>query len=175
MFKSSIQRSWRMSSVISRSSRLSPPQNSFQARRFSHSPYLCQDSSDPLKSSAEDRGKYARTDENVRVEYPKDEELPPTPVVQGRGGRHFKRTLPTFSLEDRVSLITGGARGLGLVMGQGLVASGSNLAIADLNGEFFSSVFFPLDGVWLLGTIYEANALYRGRSAGSGGSVVKTV
>ncbi|EEP78885.1 hypothetical protein UREG_03731 [Uncinocarpus reesii 1704] len=59
--------------------------------------------------------------------------MPPTPVVQGRGGRHFKRTLASYSLEDRVSVVTGGARGLGLVMGQALVASGSDLAIVDLN------------------------------------------
>jgi hypothetical protein len=96
---------------------------------------------DPPKTSEKDSGKYARTDENVRVEYPKDHELQRTPVVQGRGGRHFKRTLPTFSLEGRVSVITGGARGLGLVMGQGLVASGSDLAIVDLNGEFVWELF----------------------------------
>ncbi|KAI1943559.1 hypothetical protein LOZ66_000142 [Ophidiomyces ophidiicola] len=88
---------------------------------------------DPGETSGNHEGRYARIDESVRVEYPPDEEMPPTPVVQGRGGRHFKRTLASFSLEDRVSVITGGARGLGLVMGQALVASGSDLAIVDLN------------------------------------------
>ncbi len=47
----------------------------------------------------------------------------------------MKRTLPTFSLEGKVAIITGGARGLGLVMGQALVASGADLAIVDLNSE----------------------------------------
>lgn len=86
-------------------------------------------------SPDESLGEYARTDESVRVEYPPDHEMPQSPIVQGRGGRHFKRTLASFSLEDRVSIITGGARGLGLVMGQALVASGSDLAIVDLNSE----------------------------------------
>ena len=89
------------------------------------------------EESAEYEGKYARTDESIHVEYPPDSEMPLTPIVQGRGGRHFKRTLASFSLEDKVSVITGGARGLGLVMAQGLVASGSDLAIVDLNGEIY--------------------------------------
>ena len=45
----------------------------------------------------------------------------------------MKRTLDTFSLEGRVGIVTGGARGLGLVMGQAMVDSGANLAIVDLN------------------------------------------
>jgi len=47
----------------------------------------------------------------------------------------FKRTLASFSLEDKVGLVTGGARGLGLVMSQALVVSGSDVAIVDLNSE----------------------------------------
>jgi hypothetical protein len=62
--------------------------------------------------------------------------MPAQPVAQGRGGMHFKRTLAQFSLEKKVSLVTGGARGLGLVMAQGLVASGSDLAIVDLNSMY---------------------------------------
>jgi NAD(P)-dependent dehydrogenase (short-subunit alcohol dehydrogenase family) len=48
---------------------------------------------------------------------------------------HMKRTLASFSLESKVGVVTGGARGLGLVMGQGMVISGANLAIVDLNSE----------------------------------------
>jgi hypothetical protein len=96
---------------------------------------------DPILSAAkkapegasEHEGEFARTDESVQIEYPPDSEMPAQPVVQGRGGMHFKRTLAQFSLENKVSMVTGGARGLGLVMGQGLVASGSDLAIVDLN------------------------------------------
>jgi len=83
--------------------------------------------------SGDHEGQYARTDKSVRVEYPEEEDLPPSRLVQGRGGFHFKRTLASFSLEDRVGVITGGARGLGLVMSQALVASGADVAIVDLN------------------------------------------
>jgi NAD(P)-dependent dehydrogenase (short-subunit alcohol dehydrogenase family) len=47
----------------------------------------------------------------------------------------MKRTLPSFSLEGRVAVVTGGARGLGLVMGQALIQSGADLAIVDLNSQ----------------------------------------
>ncbi|OJJ99671.1 hypothetical protein ASPACDRAFT_52338 [Aspergillus aculeatus ATCC 16872] len=83
----------------------------------------------------EAEGQYARTDEKVKIEYPDDEHMPRSPVVQGRGGMHFKRTLANFSLENKVTLVTGGARGLGLVMAQAIVASGSDLAIVDLNKQ----------------------------------------
>lgn len=78
-------------------------------------------------------GAFARTDDSITVEYPEEGELPPSVPVTGRGGMHMKRTLASFSLEDKVCLVTGGARGLGLVMGQGMVISGANLAIVDLN------------------------------------------
>lgn len=87
----------------------------------------------PEGAAGESEGKYARTDENVVIEYPDDDHMPRSPVVQGRGGMHFKRTLAQFSLENKVTVVTGGARGLGLVMSQGIVASGSHLAIVDLN------------------------------------------
>lgn len=87
----------------------------------------------PPGASGTHEGAFARTDDSLVIEHPADEEMPRSPVVQGRGGMHFKRTLASFSLENRVSVVTGGARGLGLVMGQALVASGSDLAIVDLN------------------------------------------
>lgn len=80
-------------------------------------------------------GSFSRTDREVSFEYPKEEDFPRSKIVQGRGGPHLKRTLPSFSLEGRVAVVTGGARGLGLVMGQALVASGSDLAIVDLNSK----------------------------------------
>lgn len=84
---------------------------------------------------SEHEGQFARTDENVRVEYPDEDKLPRSEIVQGRGAFHLKRTLDTFSLEGRVAVVTGGARGLGLVMGQALIQSGADLAIVDLNKE----------------------------------------
>lgn len=99
-------------------------------------PLLAATNQAPDGASGEHEGQFARTDESVQIEYPPDSEMPAQPVVQGRGGMHFKRTLAQFSLESKVSMVTGGARGLGLVMGQGLVASGSDLAIVDLNSMF---------------------------------------
>ncbi|KAL2122120.1 hypothetical protein VTJ04DRAFT_2575 [Mycothermus thermophilus] len=43
--------------------------------------------------------------------------------------------LASFSLKDKLVVVTGGARGLGLVMGYGIVASGAELAIVDINVE----------------------------------------
>lgn len=83
----------------------------------------------------EHEGQFSRTDNTIRVEYPEEDELPSSVPVQGRGGFHFKRTLSSFSLEDRVGVVTGGARGLGLVMSQALNLSGAEVAIVDLNSE----------------------------------------
>lgn len=80
-------------------------------------------------------GSYSRTDPDVTVEYPEDHELPSSKPVRGHGGGFAKPTLASFSLEDKVTIVTGGARGLGLVMGQGISYSGGHLAIVDLNLE----------------------------------------
>ncbi|EMC94188.1 hypothetical protein BAUCODRAFT_567888 [Baudoinia panamericana UAMH 10762] len=80
-------------------------------------------------------GQFSRTDNTIRVEYPEEANLPSSKPVQGRGGFHFKRTLASFSLENRVGVVTGGARGLGLVMSQALVVSGADVAIVDLNKD----------------------------------------
>jgi len=94
------------------------------------------DSSEPPAA-----GSYARTDESITVEYPEDHELPSSTPVEGAGraGVNVLPTLAAFSLQGKVGLVTGGARGLGLVMGQGMVISGADLAIVDLNSMFSSS------------------------------------
>lgn len=81
-------------------------------------------------------GSFARTDDSIQVEYPDEGELPSSTVTQGRGGQHFKRTLASFSLEGKVGVVTGGARGLGLVMSQAMVISGADVAIVDLNSTY---------------------------------------
>jgi D-arabinitol 2-dehydrogenase len=91
-------------------------------------------SGQPGESGAHE-GQYARTNQNITVEYPAEKELPPSQPVVGRGGIHAKRTLASFSMEDRVAVVTGGARGLGLVMAQALVTSGADVAIVDMNRE----------------------------------------
>ncbi|MCJ1473908.1 hypothetical protein MMC13_002564 [Lambiella insularis] len=85
--------------------------------------------------NAEHEGTYARTLNTVRVEYPDENEMPRSKPVQGRGGIHNKRTLASFSLEGKSAVVTGGARGLGLVMSQALVISGCDVAIVDLNKD----------------------------------------
>lgn len=80
-------------------------------------------------------GSFSRTDNTVSFQYPAEHDIPRSAVVQGRGGLHFKRTLASFSLEGRVGVVTGGARGLGLVMAQALVISGADVAIVDLNSK----------------------------------------
>jgi len=86
-------------------------------------------------SAGAHEGSSSRTDNQISFEYPEDEQFPREPPVQGRGGVHLKRTLASFSLEGRTAIVTGGARGLGLVMGQALISSGADLAIVDMNKE----------------------------------------
>lgn len=88
-----------------------------------------------LHGDVDHEGSFSRTDNKVSIEYPEDHELPPSTPVQGRGGLHFKRTLASFSLDGNVAVVTGGARGLGLVMSQACVISGADVAIVDLNSE----------------------------------------
>lgn len=94
------------------------------------------------KSEPAHAGSFARTDDSITVEYPKEHELPSSNPVTGAGraGMHTFPTLSSFSLEGKVGVVTGGARGLGLVMGQGMVVSGADLAIVDLNSELNLSV-----------------------------------
>ncbi|QDS69301.1 hypothetical protein FKW77_002736 [Venturia effusa] len=80
-------------------------------------------------------GQFSRTDNTVEVKYPDEKDLPRSTPVQGRGGPHFKRTLAAFSLDGKTAVVTGGARGLGLVMAQALAESGADVALVDLNKE----------------------------------------
>lgn len=108
--------------------------NTFAARCFTISTgNLAPDTKD--KDHPKTAGSYARTDASVTVQYPEAHELPSSAPVKGAGraGVDVKPTLATFSLQGKVGVVTGGARGLGLVMGQGMVVSGADLAIVDLN------------------------------------------
>ena len=87
-------------------------------------------------AAGDHEGSFSRTDKRIQVEYPEEADYPKAKPVQGRGGYHFKRTLASFSLEDKVAIVTGGARGLGLVMSQACVVSGADVAIVDLNSEW---------------------------------------
>lgn len=83
----------------------------------------------------EGQGSFSRTDKTIQVEHPDEENHPPSQPIQGRGGMHFQRTLASFTLEGRVAVVTGGARGLGLVMAQALVISGADVALVDLSSK----------------------------------------
>lgn len=108
-------------------------------------------------------GSYSRTDPGVEVEYPDEHELPSSKPVHGIPGQYVKPTLASFSLDGNVGVVTGGARGLGLVIGQGMVFSGSDLALVDMNSEFpaFSTL---LDSVRLERLKSVANLICRGGS-----------
>ncbi len=89
-------------------------------------------------------GAFGRTDNTIRITHPEGAEHPPSVPVQGRGALHFKRTLASFTLEGRVAVVTGGARGLGLVMSQACVISGADVAIVDLNSKKIAHTFEDL-------------------------------
>lgn len=94
--------------------------------------------SSPLDGSdtnfAHPTGDYARTDDTINIRYPGHgflkEESP-----EHDGGRHFSRTLSSFSLEGKVCVVTGAARGLGYTMTQAFIESGAEVAIIDLNKQ----------------------------------------
>jgi len=88
----------------------------------------------PAGASGEHEGAMSRTDSGVTFAHPEEHEMPRSKAVTGRGGVHALPTLASFSLEGKTCVITGGARGLGLVMAQAMVISGANIAIVDLNG-----------------------------------------
>lgn len=118
---------------------------SARAARASQSPVVARrflSSTTRLRSDKKEAvGSNARTDDSIQVDYPEEGQLPSSTPVQGRGGLHFKRTLASFSLEGRVGVVTGGARGLGLVMSQAMVISGADVALVDLNSVFRSPVW----------------------------------
>lgn len=86
-------------------------------------------------STSLSEGSFARTDEQVKILHPDEQHMPRSAAGAGRSGLHLKPTLASFSLEGRVAVITGGARGLGLVMAQALIVSGADVAIVDLNSK----------------------------------------
>jgi D-arabinitol 2-dehydrogenase len=131
---------------VARASQLAPRrvQPSFSSTRFfATTPKRWESNDDVNKAttsgepgeSGDHEGQYARTREDIVVEYPEEKDLPPSQPVVGRGGVHALRTLATFSMEGKVAVVTGGARGLGLVMAQALVTSGADVAIVDMNRE----------------------------------------
>ena len=110
-----------------------PTQQEYDAATTSGKPY----------ESGDHEGQFARTDHGVRIEHPEEEHMPSSAPVSGRGGVHNMRTVASFSLEGKVGVVTGGARGLGLVMSQALVISGADVAIVDMNSGGFPILVYP--------------------------------
>ncbi|KAK3365246.1 hypothetical protein B0T24DRAFT_429506 [Lasiosphaeria ovina] len=108
-----------------------------QQHRYSSGPKATSPSAGKREHTAAEDGSNARTDDSITVEYPAADKLPASKTVAGAGrtGVHVFPTLASFSLQEKVGVVTGGARGLGLVMGQGMVISGADLAIVDLNKD----------------------------------------
>lgn len=82
----------------------------------------------------------ATTQDHVVIDYPDVLERDPKDYghsTTGPGvGRHRSRTLESLSLNGKVCVVTGAARGLGNLMARTLVESGANaLAIIDLDPE----------------------------------------
>lgn len=90
-------------------------------------------------------GSHSQTDSDIEILFPPEEELPSEPVKRA-GGQYVKPTLQTFSLDNKVGLITGGARGLGLVIAQGMVYSGADVALVDMNSTYNTRLV--VEGVW---------------------------
>ena len=88
-----------------------------------------------LENHDDHHGSFSRTDNTVQIQHPDEADHPRSKHYEGHGGMHFKRTLSTFTLDGKVAVVTGGARGLGLVMSQACLLSGANVAIVDLNSE----------------------------------------
>jgi D-arabinitol 2-dehydrogenase len=105
------------------------------ARSDKNDPYHKASTEATGTSAGPHEGSASRTDREIVVEYPDEDDFPRDRPLRGRGGVQYVRTLPAFSLEGRTAVVTGGARGLGLVMGQALVQSGADLAIVDLNSK----------------------------------------
>lgn len=80
-------------------------------------------------------GSFSRTNKNVSLTRTNEDNLPRSKPMQLRGGFHSRPTLASLSLVGRVGVVTGGARGLGLVMAQAIVISGADVALVDLNSK----------------------------------------
>ncbi|KAK0525376.1 hypothetical protein OC842_005520 [Tilletia horrida] len=82
---------------------------------------------------------HASTDDHV-IPYPEDHERDPTDVghstTGGKVGPHSKRTLASLSMDGKVCVVTGAARGLGNLIARTFVESGSStVAVLDLNAK----------------------------------------
>lgn len=108
----------------------------FGARAFTQSALLASNDKGYEKHRVEVDPKLAGVDSSITFEEPKKwKDRDVGHDVDGPGhGRHSKRTLSTFSMEGKVCVVTGAARGLGNMMARTMVESGADaIVIIDLN------------------------------------------
>jgi D-arabinitol 2-dehydrogenase len=79
---------------------------------------------------------FAHTDSLVPVGRPGERHIPQSKQNYGQTTRS-SRIMSLFSMKGKVCVVTGGVRGLGLVMSQALIISGADVAIVDLNRRLF--------------------------------------
>lgn len=111
----------------------------FTVRTLSSTQTLRNDSSisEDTKTTTIDSkaGKFATTDESITNHYPGHGFKLRADKPDHHGGRHYNRTLSSFSLEGKVCVVTGAARGLGYTMTQAFIESGAEVAIIDLDAN----------------------------------------
>lgn len=98
---------------------------------------------DFLGGDSTHEGSFSRTDKNVSFSQPREDNMPRSTPIQHHSRLHSRPTLASLSLEGRVAVVTGGARGLGLVMAQALLISGADVALVDLNSKEWARNFCP--------------------------------
>ncbi|KAG0658943.1 hypothetical protein C6P46_005563 [Rhodotorula mucilaginosa] len=83
---------------------------------------------------------FAAVREDIQIPYPDETEYKPGELGHSTDGpdvdvgRHTRRTLASFSMTDKVCVVTGAGRGLGNLMARTFAESGSNaIAILDLD------------------------------------------
>lgn len=104
-------------------------------------PAVAGPSSRPMSTSTPRCNESDKDMENITIPREKLEKLMPKgdvghDLVKGDAGSHGKRTLKDFSMENKVCVVTGAARGLGNLMARTFIESGSDtVAFLDLSAE----------------------------------------
>ncbi|BGP56924.1 hypothetical protein JCM8202_000879 [Rhodotorula sphaerocarpa] len=97
-------------------------------------------SSSSNAAPGDENGPWAAVREDIKIPYPEESDFVPGDLGHSTAGpdvdvgRHTRRTLASFSMTDKVCVVTGAGRGLGNLMARTFAESGSNaVAILDLD------------------------------------------
>ncbi|KAF2673508.1 D-arabinitol 2-dehydrogenase [Microthyrium microscopicum] len=111
--------------------RIGPYRALYRTQHQAHRGFRSFTTTTQLAKQTPNSGSHGQTDDSIKIKYPSSQ--PSSTPTSDTTQTHSKPTLPSFSMADKTAIITGGARGLGLVMAQALMTSGANIAIVDLN------------------------------------------